>query len=86
MTAQPQGFTQYKLNDRYDLEEGRVFLTGTQALVRIMLEQTRRDRAAGNKTAGFVSGYRGSPWAVWIWSCGAREKRLKRMTSPSCPP
>lgn len=61
MTAQPQGFAQYQLNDRYDLEEGRVFLTGTQALVRIMLEQTRRDRVAGHKTAGFVSGYRGSP-------------------------
>ena len=61
MTEQPREFTTYKLDDRYDLTEGRVFLTGTQALVRIMLDQARRDRDAGLKTAGFVSGYRGSP-------------------------
>ncbi len=51
----------YALTDRYDLEAGRVFLTGTQALVRIMLDQARRDRGAGLTTAGFISGYRGSP-------------------------
>ncbi|WP_339823263.1 indolepyruvate ferredoxin oxidoreductase family protein [Sulfitobacter dubius] len=61
MTEQPREFTTYKLDDRYDLTEGRVFLTGTQALVRIMLDQARRDRDAGLNTAGFVSGYRGSP-------------------------
>ncbi|MFG6542996.1 indolepyruvate ferredoxin oxidoreductase family protein, partial [Sulfitobacter sp. M22298] len=61
MTEQPREFTTYKLDDRYDQTEGRVFLTGTQALVRIMLDQARRDRAAGLNTAGFVSGYRGSP-------------------------
>lgn len=51
----------YSLSDRYARAEGRVFMTGTQALVRIMLDQARRDRAAGWNTAGFVSGYRGSP-------------------------
>src|SRR3712207_2337728 len=51
----------YRLADRYSREEGRVFLTGTQALVRIVLDQAKRDRAAGLDTAGFVSGYRGSP-------------------------
>jgi indolepyruvate ferredoxin oxidoreductase len=51
----------YTLTDRYDLTEGRVFLTGTQALVRVMLDQARRDREAGLNTAGFISGYRGSP-------------------------
>ncbi|WP_407177087.1 indolepyruvate ferredoxin oxidoreductase family protein [Bradyrhizobium sp. STM 3562] len=51
----------YQLSDRYDREVGRVFLTGTQAIVRIVLDQARRDRAAGHNTAGFVSGYRGSP-------------------------
>ncbi|WP_295533251.1 indolepyruvate ferredoxin oxidoreductase family protein [uncultured Thioclava sp.] len=54
-------FQSYALSDRYDASHGRVFLTGTQALVRIMFDQARRDRAAGLNTAGFISGYRGSP-------------------------
>ncbi len=49
------------LDDKYGLESGRVYLTGTQALVRLALAQRDRDRAAGLKTAGFISGYRGSP-------------------------
>jgi len=51
----------YALSDRYTRTTGRVFLTGTQALVRIALDQARRDRAAGLDTGGFISGYRGSP-------------------------
>ncbi|MBV9288648.1 MAG: indolepyruvate ferredoxin oxidoreductase family protein, partial [Hyphomicrobiales bacterium] len=51
----------YELEDRYRLDSGRVFLTGAQALARAVLDQARRDRAAGLRTAGFVSGYRGSP-------------------------
>ncbi len=51
----------YQLEDRYALTQGRVFLTGTQALARIMMDQARRDRQAGLNTAGFISGYRGSP-------------------------
>ena len=51
----------YSLNDRYTKADGRVFLTGTQALVRIALDQARRDKANGLSTAGFISGYRGSP-------------------------
>jgi indolepyruvate ferredoxin oxidoreductase len=51
----------YELEDRYRRETGRVFLTGTQALVRIALAQRTLDRAAGLNTAGFISGYRGSP-------------------------
>jgi len=51
----------YELLDRYRRESGRVFLTGTQALVRIPLMQRTLDRAAGLNTAGFISGYRGSP-------------------------
>src|SRR6185437_3058882 len=51
----------YQLSDRYDRETGRVCLTGTQAIVRSMRDQARRERAAGLNTAGFVSGYRGSP-------------------------
>ncbi len=49
------------LDDRYDLDAPRIFLSGTQALVRLALVQRARDVAAGLNTAGFVSGYRGSP-------------------------
>ncbi len=49
------------LDDKYALDSGRVFLTGTQALVRLPMMQRDRDLAAGLNTAGFVSGYRGSP-------------------------
>ena len=49
------------LDDKFLLTEGRVFITGVQALIRLLLDQHRLDAAAGLKTAGFVSGYRGSP-------------------------
>ena len=51
----------YTLDDRFARSEGRVFLTGSQALVAIMIMQRRLDRLAGLNTGGFVSGYRGSP-------------------------
>src|SRR5690606_1395343 len=51
----------YELNDNLTAQEQRIFLTGTQALVRMLLSQYRRDKAHGYNTAGFVSGYRGSP-------------------------
>jgi indolepyruvate ferredoxin oxidoreductase len=49
------------LDDKYVLDKGRVYLTGTQALVRLPLMQRRRDLAAGLNTAGYITGYRGSP-------------------------
>jgi indolepyruvate ferredoxin oxidoreductase len=49
------------LDDKFLLTEGRVFITGVQALLRVMIDQRRLDKAAGLDTAGFVSGYRGSP-------------------------
>ena len=49
------------LDDKYRAESGRIYLTGTQALVRLPMTQMRRDRAAGLNTATFISGYRGSP-------------------------
>ncbi len=51
----------YRLEDRYLADEGRVFLTGIQALARLPLEQLRADKAKGLNTAAFVSGYQGSP-------------------------
>ena len=58
---EPQLDLDYQLADNLTRESGRIFLTGTQALVRIMLTQARVDRERGLNTAGFVSGYRGSP-------------------------
>ncbi len=49
------------LADKYELEQGTAFMTGVQALVRLPIEQARRDRAAGLKTGVLVSGYPGSP-------------------------
>lgn len=49
------------LDDKYALAEGRVFVTGTQALVRLPIVQRWRDKTAGLDTAGYVTGYRGSP-------------------------
>src|SRR5713101_926824 len=49
------------LDDKYDLDQSRVFVTGYQALVRLTLMQKERDRRAGLNTGGYVTGYRGSP-------------------------
>src|SRR6185312_9881118 len=51
------------LSDRYELAEGRVLMTGIQALVRVLLDQHRADARAGLRTATLVSGYPGSPLA-----------------------
>src|SRR5688572_26324604 len=49
------------LQDRYELQRGRIFLTGVQALVRLALDQHRADARRGLRTGTFVSGYQGSP-------------------------
>src|SRR5215510_14688935 len=49
------------LDDKYDLSQSRVFVTGYQALIRATMMQQERDKRAGLNTAGYVSGYRGSP-------------------------
>src|SRR5579872_4928800 len=49
------------LSDKFNLERGRVYLTGIQALVRLPIDQMRRDRRAGLNTGTFISGYEGSP-------------------------
>ena len=55
------GSFSFSLEDKYTSDGGRVYVTGVQALVRLPLVQHRRDKAAGLDTAGFISGYRGSP-------------------------
>lgn len=62
------------LHDKYDLGKRDVLLNGTQALVRLMLAQSARDRAAGLNTAGYVTGYRGSP-------LGAVDQQMARAQS-----
>ena len=66
------------LDDKYQLESGRVYLTGVQALVRLLILQRQRDAAAGLNTAGFVSGYRGSPLGGLDQSLWAAAKFLER--------
>ncbi|MEH6647284.1 indolepyruvate ferredoxin oxidoreductase family protein [Sulfitobacter sp.] len=78
MTDESHHFQTYELSDRYTITQGRVFLTGTQALVRIMLDQARRDRLAGLNTAGFISGYRGSPLGgldLELWRAGPEVEK-----------
>ncbi|UGY21150.1 indolepyruvate ferredoxin oxidoreductase family protein [Bradyrhizobium septentrionale] len=53
------------LDDKYRLDTKRIFLSGTQALVRLPMLQRQRDRAHGLNTAGFISGYRGSPLGMY---------------------
>src|SRR5215469_13914070 len=56
---------QVELDDKYRLESKRIFLSGTQALVRLPMLQRERDRLQGLNTAGFISGYRGSPLGMY---------------------
>lgn len=70
-----------ELDDKYALDDREIYLTGTQALVRLMLVQAERDRISGLRTAGFVSGYRGSPVAavdqqMWIARSHLESNRI----------
>ncbi len=76
MSIHQPKFESYQLSDRYNLETGRVFMTGTQALVRILFDQARRDRLAGLSTGGFVSGYRGSPLGGLDMELWRQKQRL----------
>ncbi len=70
----------YRLEDRYLRESGRVFMTGTQALVRIALMQAQLDRRDKRNTAGFISGYRGSPLGAYdqeLWRSAELLKAAK---------
>ncbi|WP_298621695.1 indolepyruvate ferredoxin oxidoreductase family protein [uncultured Zoogloea sp.] len=73
------------LDDKYTASTGRVYLTGYQALVRLLLIQRDRDRAAGLNTAGFVSGYRGSPLGgldLSLWKAQAHLARHEVVFQP----
>ena len=65
------------LDDKYELDTGRIYVTGIQALVRLPLVQRRRDVAAGLNTGGFISGYRGSPLAAYDRELWRAKPRLE---------
>ena len=58
---EPQPSHEISLDDKWTLERGRAFMTGTQALIRLPMMQRERDLKAGLNTAGYITGYRGSP-------------------------
>jgi indolepyruvate ferredoxin oxidoreductase len=64
------------LEDKYTLDHGRAFMSGVQALVRLPMLQRQRDAAAGLNTAGFISGYRGSPLGTYDQALWAAKKHL----------
>ncbi|MET0365198.1 MAG: indolepyruvate ferredoxin oxidoreductase family protein, partial [Sphingobium sp.] len=64
------------LDDKYTQETGRVLLSANQALVRLPLDQARRDQARGLRTAGYISGYRGSPLGVYDAALWAAQTHL----------
>jgi len=64
------------LDDKYALAHGRAFMSGVQALVRLPMLQQQRDAAAGLDTAGFISGYRGSPLGSYDQALWAAKKHL----------
>ncbi|MDT8990121.1 indolepyruvate ferredoxin oxidoreductase family protein [Curvibacter sp. APW13] len=67
---------QATLDDKYSLEQGRAFMSGVQALVRLPMMQRTRDQRAGLNTAGFISGYRGSPLGGYDQALVAAKKHL----------
>ena len=76
-TAKPiKPIDDYQLQDRYRRSSGRVFLTGTQALVRLPLVQRELDRQASLNTAGYITGYRGSPLGGYDQALWAAKEYL----------
>ena len=71
------GIQNISLADKLDITKHNVLLNGTQALVRLMLAQKERDRAKGWRTAGFVTGYRGSPLGAVDFQMRRAETALK---------
>jgi indolepyruvate ferredoxin oxidoreductase len=76
-TALSEALTTISLDDKFTLERGRVYMSGTQALIRMMMMQRVRDVAAGLNTGGFISGYRGSPLGGVDQTAWKAEKFLK---------
>jgi len=69
--------TDYTLEDKFTRTQGRIYLSGVQALVRLPLMQRLRDEAAGLNTGGFISGYRGSPLGGFDLELWRAKKHLQ---------
>src|SRR5215475_9787035 len=78
MTLRNTPLRDVSLDDKYDLTQARVFVTGYQAIIRMCLAQKERDRRAGLNTAGYVTGYRGSP-------LGGLDQQFQRAASILAP-
>ncbi len=65
------------LDDKYSLDYGRAFMSGVQALVKLPMLQRQRDQLAGKHTAGFISGYRGSPLGGYDQALWKAKKHLQ---------
>ena len=75
-TRDSAGDTSFSLDDRYTRESGTIFLTGIQALVRMVRDRARVDRRQNLRTASFISGYEGSPLAGYDLEIARRGKYL----------
>ncbi|HJT13677.1 MAG TPA: indolepyruvate ferredoxin oxidoreductase family protein [Dongiaceae bacterium] len=75
--AQTARLASVTLDDKYTANEGRVYLNGMQALTRLTIMQRQRDAAAGLNTAGYVTGYRGSPLGGLDLAMLAAKKHLE---------
>jgi indolepyruvate ferredoxin oxidoreductase len=77
-TFTPSDIGAFSLDDKYTREDGAIYLTGVQALVRLPLDQHRADRRRGLRTATFISGYRGSPLGGYDMELSRAQKLLDR--------
>ena len=69
--------TVVKLDDKFTQQEGRIYISSNQALVRLPIMQRQRDVAAGLNTAGYITGYRGSPIGIYDAALWAASSHLK---------
>ena len=73
-----RALTEVTLDDKWTLDRGRAYMSGTQALIRLTMLQRQRDQLAGLNTAGFITGYRGSPLGGVDQTAVRAKKHLER--------
>ncbi len=73
-----RALAEVSLDDRWTLDQGRAYMNGTQALLRLAMLQRQRDQMAGLNTAGFITGYRGSPLGAVDQTAWRAKKHLEK--------